>query len=224
MKKFLAIVMCLAMALSMMTVVSFAADITVGGNTVTAAPGEAVDIPVYVNADIFASFMQLTIDIPDGIECSVEAGIVPSASLNIADGQILVMEDAGKTYSPSTAAFTIKLTAPATAGKYTFEFVGDNMLFDESYELMDVALNSVVLDVKAAEVNPEATIIATPTEAPNGGVVKVLQFANATEFGIKYTGSDADWAGQEFRSLATTGTIAAVEVVGLDDSFVAYAK
>lgn len=224
MKKFLAIVMCLAMALSMMTVVSFAADITVGGANTTAAPGAVVEIPVTINTATDIGIAQIDLYAPEGVAFEVVPGSATTTDITIDDNFIGVYNDSGITLSGTI--LTIKVTAPETAGNYDFTFDKENCMFMDAiaYEDMPADFIDFALTVEAAEVNPEAAIIATPTEAPNGGVVKVLQFANAAEFGIKYTGSNTDWAGQEFPSLATTGTIAAVEVVGLDDSFEAYAR
>lgn len=240
MKKFLAIVMCLAMALSMMTVVSFAAGtINVGANgAITAEPGAIVEIPVYFSnadgSDLTISINEFYANVPAGINYELVAGAysLDQVYVDVENAQrICVYDDAGKTIAKGTAAFTIKLTAPAEAGEYVIDFeeYGDTcFLMDADFNLYeDVTVEDIVLTVEAPVTEP--TVEATKVEAAdeNGQPVAlyILQPKNATTYGIKYVGENAEYKGVKFASLApASDAMAAVKVIGLDDTFEAYAE
>ena len=251
MKKFLAIVMCLAMALSMMTVVSFAAD---GGTyefgTVKCTEGTAVtlDVPFTLSSTAVVKSGGLKIKstaLPAGITfatsadamtvnpaldfdglfnaAKTKAGYVKATKLH--NFNWAVQTDC-QTAFDKTLIGTIHVNVAATvaAGSYTVDFtpvLKDAAGGDVTVEIA-VPLTIVVEEDKPAA--PSAAIVDVPTEE-NASLKVITVTGTATEFGIKYTGSDADWAGQEFPSKAPAGTTtAAVKVVGLTGDFVGYAR
>lgn len=234
MKKFLAIVMCLTMALSMMTVVSFAA----GTATVTVGTVENVEagttIQVPITANISDGAKQIAVVFENTANYTITAFTWNSA-LDLNTG--LSSFDPAKNMSGKKVPYIMTVTNSPVSGEVK--------LGEMTVEVADTASGEIevpffmvsIQGVSAANITkvagkiaikasaPSAEIIDVPVDVEAGAVIKVLQFANAAEFGIRYTGSNAEYAGVEFASLApATATKAAVKVIGLDDAFEAYAK
>lgn len=251
MKKFMAIVMCLAMALSMMTVVSFAAEdiIHVGAmEAINAEPGATAEIPVYVynenGADVTVGIQEwyldfsgdITIDnvtLVEGVLSVGEIGGSEDVLLDADAAQVACYTDSNKTFSGSAAIFTLKVVVPETEGTYAIDFVEPNswsVLFnkdgEEQYE--NVVWDPIVINVKAPAVTTP-TVEATPVDAADEDgqpvALYILQPKNAKAYGIKYVGTNEEYKDAKFASLApATDAMAAVKVIGLDDAFEAYAE
>jgi hypothetical protein len=227
MKKFLAIVMCLTMALAMMTVTSFAATVAGNATKVEAEPGAVVEIPVYATdsaAEVTLGIVELHLAPPANVEYEVVPGVIPAGGIAVYDAEIVLYDDSGSnTYSSSKPAATLKVTAPAEAGVYTFAFIGDNMIFDENFdEITDVEFKDIVLEVKAPVVEGDPVMTVVPAET--GTSLMVLEpVGTPVEMGVVYQG-EGEYNGVAFKSLAPAGAKAAVKVIGLEGTFAPYAN
>ena len=120
MKKFMAIVMCLAMALSMMTVVSFAADATLTIGTVEANPGDVVEVPVYFKATTTTSQVAIMLNAATGLTCQsvvIDSTVPVSSVANTNLGMLMInagFASAQATYDGCIGTYTFKVADNAS--------------------------------------------------------------------------------------------------------------
>lgn len=239
MKKFMAIVMTVAMVISMMTVVSFAAgEPTFRLTSATAKAGDTVTLSMMVENNPGITACALAVTYPAGLTLTGKA-----TNKNLfSGGQVVVggnekanpykvnwSEDFDNFYENGEFyTLTFKVADDAEAGDYEI-VVSYDQADVYNADMNDVVFATVngVITVEADEpviTEPTATTIDVPV-APtaDNGVVTVFQVAgNATEFGVEYDGV-------KYPSLATAADLAnyyafAVELIGADGAITAYAK
>lgn len=265
MKKFLAIVMCLAMALSMMTVVSFAAvdsaDISMGpvseynvddgilDELSEVNVGDTIAIPVTLSDrngikagsfkitwdatmlsmsdayneddDIYAAYPEVSTLFNQVFSINVEEG-----SVMVAGSRKNAFSSAGANFSLGYLVFTV---LDGAAGKdVTLSFVenGSKTCFNDG-DGDKAFTNAAAYSFKVAgEAVTEPIVTATKVDAPEGkdAVCYILQpTGNVKKMGIKCADYvDTFWAlADNDGNFATT--MAAVQVVGLDDPTIEFA-
>lgn len=204
MKKFLAIVMTLAMVISMMTVVSFAANskVTINFATVTCKAGETVQVPMSVDSDIAVKTGGVSIKntaLPTGITLSTTSG---AAAAHV-DG---INEDV---FDVSTKAHTyIKATKTHTFSFKTWE---------------DTTINedlSVITFTVAADVAPGSyTVNFTPTAKNAAGTVLANEVGTACTIVVE---ADAPAYEDGFYNLTTADNKASVTYFGTVEAATLY--
>lgn len=172
MKKFLAMVMTVAMVISMMTVASFAADKTylIGAQeaSYTVAPGGSVDIPIYFakndGTNTTWAMFDAYLTVPSELSFEVVAGALSFGTtvnsdvkmVNGNDHKMRIYFEEKAAGSLTNPAFTLKVTVPENAEEKDYSFDYENSyLADEDY--MDVFDDVCEIVVPVVKVKAEET-------------------------------------------------------------------
>lgn len=169
MKRILSFVLVFAMMLTLVpTTFAQTVDGTIkaGQAEYTAEIGDKVSVPVYVvgasDADLAVDgggMFFADLDSYDGVTVEVEAGLIPAADLNVADGQVITLWESKFTGTATAPVFTINYTF-TKAGTYNFAIDPD------AIEAFDPETGDMyTMDVSGAKIVVKAPGVVDPAGA-----------------------------------------------------------